>query len=160
VGKKMAELGVSVDSLRAIAVGMKSSSDGSPASVVAAEGSFDREKVSAELAKLNGGEKLTVGGAGLLRQAHAHDHGDRGRRPRDERRQGSGRARHGGAASGETVANNEAVQAALGSVDGGAPTLGRCRGQRAGAGHGRGGGRRAWSPSTSPQGTRSRSAST
>ena len=63
VGKKMAELGVSVDSLRAIAVGMKSSSDGSPASVVAAEGSFDREKVSAELAKLNGGEKLTVGGA-------------------------------------------------------------------------------------------------
>ncbi len=124
VGKKMAELGVSVDSLRAIAVGMKSSSDGSPASVVAAEGSFDREKVSAELAKLNGGEKLTVGGADfygkptrMITGIVADDLVMSGAKDLVELAMAA-------RASGETVANNEAVQAALGSVDGGAPLWG------------------------------------
>ncbi|MCB9728942.1 MAG: zinc ribbon domain-containing protein [Deltaproteobacteria bacterium] len=123
-GKRLADLGVDLDGISSLAVGLKSNKDGKPSTVVISRASVDKEKVVAELEKQGGGEKVTIAGTdfygdpdnmmvGLLEDDLILG----GARPLVE-------AATAARASGDTLGDNAAFEAALGSVDSGAPLWG------------------------------------
>lgn len=123
--KKLAELGLSLDGIGGVALGLKSSSDGSPASVVVTQATFDRDKVLSALQERQGDdEKLTIGGTDFYGKPTRMIVGLIG----DGLVLGGAKelveAAMAARASGETVAKNEGIQAALASVDADAPIWG------------------------------------
>ncbi len=124
-GKRLADLGLSLDGIRGVAIGLMSTSDGSPASVVVTKATFDRDKVLAVLQERQGDdEKVTIGGTDFYGKPTRMIVGLIG----DDLVLGGAKelveAAMAARASGETVGKNEGVNAALASVDASAPIWG------------------------------------
>jgi hypothetical protein len=124
-GQKLADLGLSLDGISGVAVGLKTTSDGSPGSVVVGQATFDKAKVLATLEEQQGDEeKVAIGGTdfygkptrmivGLL----ADDLVLGGPKELVELAMAA-------RSSGETLDKNEGFRAALASVDADAPIWG------------------------------------